>query len=190
MRSDLHRTFKTSNPRLDQTEERKQLALVYYLTENENREVNQNALKSPVAKRAVTETRFCYSNAACCIFVHSNPEHFNCNWNGDRIASSILRRCLYIASTCSVLPSNLSTACVLFSGTATPASKVNFSDTCSFSPKLNESLTCFAISYSEHVFVEHLCAITNAAITLTWRARSVYAHLKKPTIFTVHCRPD
>lgn len=50
--------------------------------------------------------------------------------------------------------------------------------------------TCFTISNSEHVFVERLCAITNATVTLQWRSRSVYAHWKKPTIFTVHCRPD
>ena len=50
--------------------------------------------------------------------------------------------------------------------------------------------TCFTISNSEHVFVEGLCAITNATVTLQWRSRSVYAHWKKPTIFTVHCRPD
>ena len=115
----------------------------------------------------------------------------NHNWNGNRIATALVPwRCLYVDSNCSVLSSNLSTACVLFSGTATPALTTNFSDTCSFSPKFNESVTCFTVPYSEQVFAERLCTIPNATITLQWRSRSVYAHWKTPTIFTVHCRPD
>ena len=178
----MHRTFKTRNKRQDQTKEQKQLALVNYATENENRCCQESRYRNKI---------FYCSNAACCIFVHSNSERFNFHWNGDQVTSAfVLRRRLYVNSTCSVLSSNLSTACVLFSGTATPASTANFSDTCSFSPKFNESVTFFAISCSEHVFVKCLCAITNAPITLHWRSRSVYAQWKKPTIFTIYCRPD
>ena len=128
-----------------------------YATENENRCCQESRYRNKIL----------LFKRSCCIFVHSHSERFNFNWTGDRIASAfVLRRRLYVDSTCSVLSSNLSTARVLFSGTAIPASTANFSDTCSFSPKFNESVTCFAISCSGHVFAERLCAITNATITL------------------------
>ena len=76
MRKNLHRTFKTRNKRQDQTKEQKQLALVNYATENENRCCQESRYRNKI---------FYCSNAACCIFVHSNSERFNFNWNGARI---------------------------------------------------------------------------------------------------------
>ena len=90
MRSKLHRTFKTRNPPPDQTKEQKQLALVNYMTENENRQVDQNALKRPCCQESCYRNKICCSNAACCIFMHSNSERFNRNWNCDWIASTFV----------------------------------------------------------------------------------------------------
>ena len=180
--------FKTRNQRLDRTKERKQLASVNYATENENRQVDQNALKRPcrqesryrnkilLLKRSLLYLRALEFRALQtqlewgpdCLRLRS-PEMFICRLHLFRFIlqsqyrlSSSVEQQLHLQQPTS----------------ATPI----------VSSLMNH--TCFTISNSEHVFVERLCAITNATVTLQWRSRSVYAHWKKPTIFTVHCRPD